>query len=92
MVRPSGTATAIAMNVVKKVPASKGKIPKCLSANNGVHWVSVRKSIIETSEKKPNVSETRTQMIPMVVKIVIKAEVANPPSISRLPSFKFLFN
>jgi hypothetical protein len=40
------------MAVVKKVPDTKGNIPKCFSENKGVHCVSVRKSTIETSENE----------------------------------------
>ena len=64
-----GRATATAINVVRSVPVIKGRIPKCFSAYKGVHLVSVRKSMIETSLKKEKDSANRTQMIPMVVKI-----------------------
>ena len=43
-----GSATAIAINEVSNVPESSGKIPKCFSVNNGVHYVSVKKSTIDT--------------------------------------------
>ena len=52
MISPVGNATRIAMKEVSNVPDSSGKMPKCLSAKSGVHWESVKKSIMLTSEKK----------------------------------------
>ena len=60
MVKPTGNATRIAMNEVSKVPDNNGRIPKCFSAKSGVHCVSVKKSIIETSLKNRKASEIRT--------------------------------
>ena len=70
MVKPTGTATRMAMKLVRKVPESKGKIPKCLLVNKGVHCVSKRKSTKGTSLKKFIDSEKSTQMMPMVTKTV----------------------
>ena len=73
MVSPIGKATEIAITVVNRVPEINGIIPKCLLANNGVHWSSVRNSIIETSLKKVKLSDNKTQIIPTVVRMVIAA-------------------
>lgn len=71
--KPTGSATAIAIKEVRSVPLKSGKIPKCFSVNKGVHWVSVKKSKIETSLKKRIASKANTKMIPKVTAIVIKA-------------------
>src|SRR5690606_18762004 len=71
MVRPKGKATRMAMKVVSKVPEIRGMIPNRFSANKGVHSVSVRKSIMETSLKNLMDSVRRTKSIPKVVSTVI---------------------
>ena len=53
MVRPRGNATRMAMKLVKKVPATNGRIPNFLFAKRGVHSVPVKNSTMETSLKKP---------------------------------------
>lgn len=68
MVIPIGSATAIAMKEVRSVPLKSGRIPKCFSANSGVHSLSVRKETKETSLKKTMDSEIRTHSIAIVVK------------------------
>lgn len=73
MLKPTGTAKAIAINEVSRVPDNSGRIPKCLSVNNGVHWLSVKNSIIETSEKNLNASKESTRIIPRVIKMVTNA-------------------
>lgn len=50
--KPIGRANNSAINEIKSVPDKRGKIPKCFSEKRGVHWVSVKKSQIETSLKK----------------------------------------
>ncbi|WDT78596.1 MAG: hypothetical protein MPW14_15550 [Candidatus Manganitrophus sp.] len=77
---PIGRETAIAIAVVKKVPAKRGRMPKCFSAKRGVHCVSVRKSMMETSPKKERVSKRRTPMIPRVMKTDKRALKRSPPS------------
>src|SRR5690606_19813503 len=72
MLTPTGTAKSVAINVVKTVPESKGKIPKCLSSKRGVHCVSVINSKKETSAKNFTVSSVRTKIIPSVVSTEIK--------------------
>lgn len=69
--RPSGAAIIIDQNVISKVPESNGSIPKCFGMNKGVHFVSVRKFMIETSLKKLNVSNANDNIIPIVVAIGI---------------------
>lgn len=81
IVNPNGNATNIAITVISNVPVSSGKIPKCLSAKSGVHCVSVRKSQTDTSLKKENDCESKTQIIPMVVRRVIAAQANKNPSI-----------
>ena len=68
-----GSANAIAMNEVSKVPDSKGRIPKCFSVKSGVHCVSVKKSKMETSLEKRTVSTDNTRIIPKVTAMVIRA-------------------
>lgn len=68
-----GKATDIAINDVSNVPLNKGRIPKCFSVNKGVHWVSVKKSTIETSLKNRTASTASTETIPMVTNMVIRA-------------------
>src|SRR3990172_12631595 len=68
LTRRMGSATATAMAVVRNVPANKGRTPKCFSVKSGVHWVSVRKSIMETSLKNSKVSKKSTATIPKVIK------------------------
>lgn len=50
--------------------------------NNGVHCVSVKKSIIDTSLKKTTASMVRTKIIPKVTAIVINALVKSDFSIT----------
>jgi len=61
------------MNEVSNVPESRGRMPKCFSVNNGVHCVSVKKSIMETSLKNRTVSTDNTRIIPSVTAMVIRA-------------------
>jgi hypothetical protein len=82
-----GRATAMAIAAVKKVPDTKDKIPKCFSLNNGVHWVSVKNSNMDTFLKKAILSNRRTAIIPIVVNIVIEAQSFNNISII----FSFIF-
>jgi len=60
---PIGTATANATIVVSIVPTNKGSTPNDLDENNGVHWVPVRNSRIETLSKKGIDCEMRIQMM-----------------------------
>src|SRR3989338_1824798 len=64
-----GMATSMAMMDVRNVPQTSGQIPKCFSANRGVHWVSKKNFSGETSRKKPTVSKIKTYIMPAVVKI-----------------------
>src|SRR3546814_12102984 len=80
MVSPSGSATRMAMNVVSNVPETRDMIPNCLSANRGVHSLSVRKSIMETSLKNLIDSESSTNRIPKVVSTVIALHRNKSPS------------
>ena len=64
-----GTATITAIKDVSNVPITKGNIPKCLLLNNGVHCVSVKNSIMETSLKKPTASDNKTKIMAAVVNI-----------------------
>lgn len=66
----------MAIKEVSNVPESNGKIPKCFSVNKGVHWVSVIKSMIDTSLKNCTASMDRTKTIPIVTAMVI-SELAN---------------
>ena len=70
--RPSGTATRIAIPVIRKVPFRSGQIPNWGSANRGVHLPSVKKSK-PTSLKKGIDSLSRATRIPTVVRIEITA-------------------
>src|SRR5690606_41581477 len=74
MLTPTGTASKVAIKVVKMVPERRGKIPKCLSSNRGVHSRSVKNSMIDTSEKNLTVSTDRTKIIPIVVRTEIKLQ------------------
>ena len=47
----------MAMRVVRKVPETRGQMPKCLSLNSGVHSVSPKNWANETSRKNPTLSE-----------------------------------
>jgi hypothetical protein len=85
--KPVGKAIKIAMEVVKRVPEISGNIPKCFSEKSGVHCVSVKKSFMETFEKKLDDSDSRTQSIPIVVSTLIAAHNINIVSII----FSFLF-
>ena len=85
-----GSATAIAINEVSNVPESSGKIPKCFSVNNGVHYVSVKKSTIDTYLKNWTASIESTNIIPTVIAIVIK-ELARRV-LSMTSSFSFRIN
>ena len=49
------------------VPDSSTPMPKWASENSGVHWVSVRKSTIDTAWKKTIDSLTSTYTMPSVV-------------------------
>ena len=60
IVSPAGRDTLIAIIVVNNVPIIRGRIPKCWLAKRGVHCVSVKKSIIDTSLKKFTLSLTKT--------------------------------
>ena len=90
MVRPMGNETLIAIIVVSKVRDINGKIPKCLLAKRGVHSVSVKNSKIDTSLKKLILLLNKTQIIPIVVNMVIKAAPFKIDSI--IFSLVFLFN
>ena len=57
---PTGRAIKQAPAVTSRVPDIRGRTPKWASANRGVHWVSVKKSRMDTSPKKLTVSESRT--------------------------------
>lgn len=81
MVRPIGKATTIAIKEVRIVPVTRGMMPKCLSANNGVHCVSNKNSLKGTLRKKTEDSEIRTQRIPIVVRILTAALRSSIPSI-----------
>lgn len=81
MLSPIGNATKMAMSDVSNVPVTNGAIPKCLSANSGVHCVDVKNSANETSLKNSTVSTNKTTRIPIVVKTVIAPESANKNSI-----------
>jgi len=87
IVSPIGSATEIAIKEVSNVPESSGRIPKCFSVNRGVHWVSVKKSTMETSLKNCTASIESTIIIPTVTKIVIKALESSDFSI--MSSFTF---
>ena len=50
------------------VPANNTKIPKCASSNNGVHWLSVKKSLKGIVEKNTTDSLTKIYTIASVVK------------------------
>ena len=89
IVSPTGKATDTAITVVSNVPEISGIIPKCLLANKGVHWSSVRKSTIETSSKKVKLSDKSTQIIPNVVSMVIAALLLSRNS--TIFSFVFIF-
>ena len=67
---PSGSATIIAMTLVRIVAFSKGKMPNLRIC--GCHTVPVRNSSTVTSGrwKKSNASRARTKMIPRVVKML----------------------
>jgi hypothetical protein len=82
IVSPRGNATSIAITVISKVPVSKGKMPKCLLANRGVHSVSVMKSQTDTSLKNEKDCDNKTQIIPIVVRRVIAAQANKNPSIN----------
>ena len=71
---PMGSATAMAMNDVSSVPVTSGRIPKCLSANKGVHCVSNKNSLRGTRAKNTEDSEIRTQRMPMVVRMLTAAQ------------------
>lgn len=83
-----GTAKAIAIEEVSRVPDSKDRIPKCLSENRGVHCVSVKKSTIDTSLKKFTASIDKTKMIPMVTATVIRELPRRSFSIANSFSFR----
>ena len=57
---PSGMATASAISELISVPETSVMMPKRGFSNTGVHWVSVRKSMIETSAKNFTLSLTST--------------------------------
>lgn len=88
MDKPTGTAKAIAIKEVSKVPDNSERMPKCLSVNRGVHSVSVRNSMIETSLKKFTASIDKTKMIPMVTAIVIRELASKILSITNSFSFR----
>ena len=77
MLNPIGMATPTAITVVNNVPANKEPIPKCLSLNIGVHFLSVIKSTNDTSWKNSKVSKRSTNIIPTVIKIEIDAHKNN---------------
>ena len=49
--KPNGSATLIATSEVSSVPDSSGQMPKCLSANSGVHSLSNSSCASETSRR-----------------------------------------
>lgn len=82
MTIPNGTAVTIAMAVVKRVPDRRGNMPYRFCVNNGVHSVSKRKSLRGTIAKNPQDSETKTQIMPSVVRIVTSPQKASNFSIT----------
>jgi hypothetical protein len=58
---------------------------------SGVHSVSNKKLLNGISAKKPHDSETKTQMIPIVVRIVISPLKASPYSITFSPDLFTIF-
>ncbi len=57
---PSGIATASAIRLLISVPEISVMMPKRGFSNTGVHWVSVKKSMIETSAKNLTLSLSST--------------------------------
>ena len=90
MSKPKGNAKAMAINVVRMVPLMSAIMPKCLSANNGVHCVSVKKSKMDTSSKNATISYINMAMMLTVVNILTEAHKNSAPSI--IFSFMFLLN
>src|SRR5690606_15317034 len=80
---PKGKAISMAIKVIRKVPDNRGRMPKWASSNNGVHWVSVRNSQMETLEKKPMESFNRTNNIPKVVMTLTVAHSIKRTSMNR---------
>ena len=85
MIIPRGTAVRMAMAVVRNVPDNKGRMPYLFCVNSGVHSVSKRKSLKGTVAKNPHDSDTRTQMIPTVVRTVTRPDRARTFSITISP-------
>ena len=65
---PTGSATAMAMRVVKSVPAASTMTPNWGLAKAADHVVEVKNSTIETSRKNAIVSKNSTKTIPKVVR------------------------
>src|SRR5688572_13144396 len=59
----------MAMADARKVPATRGRTPKCFSENSGVHSVPKTNSPIGTSRRKASVSKSRTKIIPAVIRM-----------------------
>src|SRR5690554_5094172 len=87
---PKGRAIRMAINVIRKVPDNKGRMPKCASSNSGVHWVSVRNSQMDTFEKKPMESFSKTKRIPRVVTTLTVAQSNKSTSMTRSLIILFL--
>src|SRR5690606_13018386 len=79
---PKGKAIRIAIKVIRKVPDSKGRMPKWASSNSGVHCVSVKNSKRETLEKKPMESFNKTNNIPKVVTMLTVAQSISSTSMN----------
>src|SRR3989338_873050 len=63
------------------VAATSGSTPNCGGSNSGVHTVPVRKARAGTARKNSSVSNSRTAIMPRVVRIEITAQANSPAPI-----------
>src|SRR5688500_5226532 len=81
--KPSGNATKSAIADVRKVPLTSGQMPKCFSANKGVHCTSATRAQGDTTRKNSKLSNASTATMPTVVSTLTSAQVSRPPSSKR---------
>ena len=95
-IRPTGTATSMAMKEMSSVPTNSGMAPKAPDAPTwsarmaicGLHSVPKRKPVTGTAWKKRIDSNSTESTIPMVVRMAIVELTMSRPSTIRSTEFR----